>query len=129
MSQTASAGCKPTEFRLHGTALCYMGGRLLPPDEAERRFEALKAMADKLPELTRYRDTGCDLSPSCLDCTLPKCRYDLECGRRSLRNLDRDEEIARLRFEEHLSTEMLMRRFRIGKRTVHRILKRQRKGG
>lgn len=31
---------------------------------------------DALPEHTDYRDTGCEVSPSCLSCPLPKCRYD-----------------------------------------------------
>lgn len=29
-----------------------------------------------LPEDAEYRDTGCDISPSCLACHLPQCRYD-----------------------------------------------------
>ena len=29
-----------------------------------------------LPEHVNYRDTGCDVSPSCLQCPLPVCRYD-----------------------------------------------------
>lgn len=24
-----------------------------------------------------YKDTGCDIHPTCLTCPLPKCRYDL----------------------------------------------------
>lgn len=31
-----------------------------------------------LPEDTAYRDTGCDLSSSCLRCPLELCRYDME---------------------------------------------------
>jgi hypothetical protein len=31
---------------------------------------------DTLPEHVKYRDTGCSLSPSCLACPLPVCRYD-----------------------------------------------------
>jgi hypothetical protein len=31
-----------------------------------------------------YRDTGCEVSPSCLDCPLPKCKYDNGTGRRRL---------------------------------------------
>lgn len=27
-----------------------------------------------------YADTGCDLEPSCLNCRLPRCRYDMEPG-------------------------------------------------
>ena len=29
-----------------------------------------------LPENTDYRDTGCNLAPSCLNCPLPRCKYD-----------------------------------------------------
>jgi hypothetical protein len=32
---------------------------------------------DRLPEQANYRDEGCDLSPTCLRCPLPLCRYDL----------------------------------------------------
>ena len=31
---------------------------------------------DTLPEHTDYRDTGCDLSRSCLRCPLARCKYD-----------------------------------------------------
>lgn len=30
-----------------------------------------------LPEHTNYRDTGCYISESCLNCPLPVCRYDM----------------------------------------------------
>ena len=32
--------------------------------------------SDTLPENTRYKDDGCDVSSSCLGCPLAKCRYD-----------------------------------------------------
>ncbi|MBI5289949.1 MAG: helix-turn-helix domain-containing protein [Chloroflexi bacterium] len=31
---------------------------------------------DAYPEGATYRDTGCDIAPSCLRCPLPSCRYD-----------------------------------------------------
>lgn len=31
---------------------------------------------DALPEHTTYRDTDCELNPTCLDCPLAQCRYD-----------------------------------------------------
>ena len=31
---------------------------------------------DSLPEHARYKDEGCELSPSCLRCPLPRCQYD-----------------------------------------------------
>ena len=37
-----------------------------------------------------FRDTGCELAPSCLSCWLPRCRYDLAPGElRSLTNRHR----------------------------------------
>ena len=35
-----------------------------------------RARRDALPEGTTYIDTGCDLSPSCLECPFARCRYD-----------------------------------------------------
>jgi hypothetical protein len=88
------------------------------PQEGERIRD------DALPEQTRYRDEGCDLSPSCLNCPLPVCRYDHPGGVRSLRTLGRDEEIVRLRRSERVPIDVLARRFGVSRRTVFRILKR-----
>lgn len=33
-----------------------------------------------LPEHVAYRDDGCSVSPSCLHCPLPVCRYDVHGG-------------------------------------------------
>jgi len=94
-------------------------------DFEEIRSEALSVMEDALPENVRYRDEGCDLSPSCLNCRLPVCRYDFPpAARRRLRTLDRDEEIARLRRRERLPIADLASRFNVSRRTVFRILKR-----
>ncbi len=79
---------------------------------------------DALPENVGYRDEGCDLSPSCLNCRLPVCRYDRPGGTRRLRTLDRDEEIVRLRRRERLPIDDLARRFHLSRRTVFRILRR-----
>ena len=93
-------------------------------EAGEIRNEALSVMEDALPENVRYRDEGCDLSPSCLNCRLPLCRYDLPGGTRRLRTLPRDEEIARLRRSERLPINVLARRFDVSRRTVFRILRR-----
>ncbi len=37
---------------------------------------AVKTMADQSPEYYHYEDTGCEVSPSCLNCPLPQCKYD-----------------------------------------------------
>jgi len=79
---------------------------------------------DALPEHSQYRDEGCDLSPSCLNCALPLCRYDQPGGVRRLRMRGRDEEIVRLRRRERLPIDALARRFGVSRRTVFRILER-----
>lgn len=97
-----------------------------------RRGGQVWKRGDALPEHIRYRDTGCDLSPSCLNCTLPLCRYDQPPeppgtayrAARRLCMIGRDEEIARLRHREHLSLDALAHRFGLSRRTVHNILKR-----
>ena len=94
------------------------------PDELPPSVDEAQSVIDALPEHVRYRDEGCDLSPSCLNCRLPLCRYDLPGGTRRLRTLPRDEEIARLRRCERLPIDVLARRFEVSRRTVFRILRR-----
>jgi AraC-like DNA-binding protein len=79
---------------------------------------------DALPEHIQYRDEGCELSPSCLKCPLPFCRYDHPGGLRHIRNRGRDSEIIRLRYRERLPINALARRFGVSRRTVFRVLKR-----
>ena len=78
-------------------------------------------MNDLLADEFECKDEGCDLFPSCLNCPLPRCRYDKE-GRRAKNEL-RDEEISRLKGEGQ-SVKELADRFELSKRTVHRILRR-----
>ena len=33
-------------------------------------------VVDVVPERYPYRDEGCEVSPSCLRCPLPQCKYD-----------------------------------------------------
>ena len=35
-----------------------------------------KSLLDAIPEFYHYEDTGCEVSPSCLNCPLPQCKYD-----------------------------------------------------
>lgn len=51
---------------------------------------------DALPEHYDYKDTGCSLAPSCLDCPLPKCRYEPG-GRRAERAEERRKRFAELK--------------------------------
>lgn len=93
------------------------------PNEGEPKGLRL-IREDALPENIQYRDEGCELSPSCLNCPLPYCRYDHPGGVRHIRNRGRDSEIVRLRYRERLPVNALARRFGVSRRTVFRVLKR-----
>ena len=81
----------------------------------------MKSERDLLPEHLRYQDDGCDLYPSCLNCPLPRCRYD-EPGRRQTAKELRNKEIQHLHQKEGLKVEKLAQRFGVSKRTVYRII-------
>ena len=86
--------------------------------------EDVELAADRLPDYSDYRDQGCDLSPSCLKCPLPRCRHDAEAqGKRSARML-RDREILRQRTAAAKSAAELAAEFNLSKRTVQRIIRR-----
>lgn len=77
---------------------------------------------DALPEHLEYRDSGCDLFPSCLTCPLPRCRYEEKGGVRAILNRQRDHEIRRMRIETKLTVAQIAKHFRISRRTVFRAL-------
>jgi hypothetical protein len=84
---------------------------------------------DALPEHTHYADTGCDLHASCLSCPLAHCRYDQPGGARRLLSGERDRRIVRLQQDEQLPVELIAQRFGVSRRTVFRVLARERLGG
>lgn len=77
---------------------------------------------DLPPEQVDYRDDGCDIFPSCLACPLPRCRYDVPGGLRTLINRERDQQIRALRNEAGLSVDEIAERFQLSRRTVFRAL-------
>lgn len=77
---------------------------------------------DALPEHTLYRDDGCEVSPSCLRCPLPRCKYDEPGGLRALRVRLRDGEIVRLR-RRGWDVVALADHFGISPRSVYRALR------
>ena len=77
-----------------------------------------------LPENTVYRDTGCDLAPSCLECPLALCKYDDPNGARYDQTVMRDTEIMRL-FAEGLKVSTIALRVNISNRTVYRVIQRE----
>jgi len=77
---------------------------------------------DLLPEYCRYRDDGCELADSCLNCPFPKCVYDQPGGRQRWLKSLRDKEIVRLFTTEGKGVKELALRFGISQRTVQRAL-------
>ncbi len=80
-----------------------------------------RVRSDALPEFTRYRDSGCDVSTSCLTCPLPRCRYEEPGGLRALLNKTRDEQIVSQR-ASGVPVAELATRFGVSRRTVFRVL-------
>ena len=75
------------------------------------------------PEYCHYRDNGCDLADSCLNCPLPKCIYDEPGGRQHWVKGLRDREMARLFSTEGKGMRELALVFGVSQRTVQRALK------
>ena len=79
--------------------------------------------SDLLPEYCHYRDEGCELSTSCLNCPLPQCIYDEPRGRQRWLKRFRDKEITRLFSSEGREIKELASMFGVSQRTVQRALK------
>ena len=85
--------------------------------------KTLSIELDLLPEHLHYKDEGCQMSPSCLACPLASCVYDTPHGKQVLLKRRRNDEMARLYREEHLSDMEMARLFKVRTRTVQRVLK------
>ena len=78
---------------------------------------------DLPPEYCHYRDEGCDLADSCLNCPFTGCIYDEPGGmQRWLKRL-RAREMARLVTTEGKGIKELAVTFDVSQRTVQRALK------
>ena len=78
---------------------------------------------EALPEETRYRDTGCVVSATCLACPLARCRYDTPGGLTSIRRADRDTHILELR-HQRMTVRQIARATGLATRTIQRALRR-----
>lgn len=76
---------------------------------------------DIIPDDINWRDTGCEVYPSCLCCPLPKCLEEEPRGRQKLRTLARSRRMAELKREGRSLAE-IARLFRVSQRTVQRGL-------
>ena len=77
---------------------------------------------DLLPEYCHYRDEGCELASSCLNCPFAKCVYDEPGGKQHWLKRLRAREMARL-FTGGKGIEELALIFGVSQRTVQRALK------
>ena len=68
-----------------------------------------------------YRDEGCDLSPSCLNCPLPRCIYERPRGKQKMRLEARAKRMAELRRGKSLKE--VAEVFGVSLRTVQRVLR------
>jgi len=82
---------------------------------------------DLPPEYCHYRDEGCEVADSCLNCPFPKCIYDEPGGRKRRLKRQRDREIIRLFNTEGKGVKELASMFGFSQRTVQRALKRAKK--
>ena len=78
-------------------------------------------LEDALPEHTVYQDLGCEVSPSCLRCPLPVCRYEVRGGLAAVRRQPRDAELIALH-RSGIGVDALSRRFGLSRRSIFRIL-------
>ena len=74
--------------------------------------------ADNYP----YKDEGCSLFHSCLQCPYPRCRYELHSGIRKMGAGVLSGEISRLRAEGSSVAE-IAQRFGVDRRTIYRRLR------
>jgi hypothetical protein len=83
--------------------------------------------SDFLPEFCHYKDEGCDLAPSCLDCALPECKEDRLISTK-LTQKRRDAEIIKLHLNEKKSFQELASQFHLTRRRIIKIIVGCRKG-
>jgi DNA-binding CsgD family transcriptional regulator len=80
---------------------------------------------DIIPDDVNWKDNGCEIYPSCLNCPLDKCMEEEPRGRQRLRMLARSKRMAELR-EQGKSIPEIARCFQVSQRTVQRALARGR---
>jgi hypothetical protein len=76
---------------------------------------------DLLPDDIEWRDQGCELSPSCLNCPLPKCVEEEPRGQQRLRMEARKRRMEELR-RRGQNVKEIAGLFGVSRRTVERAL-------
>jgi hypothetical protein len=81
---------------------------------------------DGLPENIGYRDTGCEVFPSCLNCPLPQCKYDDPVWYQRYRRHGRDQLILAALSDDGATVTQVAEFFKLSPRTIQRALRRWR---
>lgn len=71
-----------------------------------------------------YKDIGCNLAPSCLNCPLPICKYDRPKQDQGSEGKQKDLETLKIMRSEGLTKVQAAKRFGVTERTIYRILSR-----
>jgi DNA-binding IclR family transcriptional regulator len=103
------------------SGLAHRSAALRRPAPERRRPNKVDRLEDLLPEHVQYRDDGCEVSPSCLTCPLPVCRYEVRGGLAALQRGPRDAELLDAH-RKGAAIDSLCRQFHVSRRTVFRIL-------
>ena len=85
---------------------------------------SVSSPVDAVPEFYQYEDTGCEVSPSCLHCPLPRCKYDDPIWYQKHRRLAKDLKVLTIMQLEDLTVEEAAERFSVAVRTIFRIMRR-----
>ncbi len=97
--------------------------------EMDELPENQDTIQDLLPEHVGYKDEGCDLANSCLNCPYEECIYERPGGKRHWIKKERSAEMIRLHTMEGKAVKELAAIYGVSKRTVQRALKFARSAG
>ena len=103
------------EMDLTVNEICGNGSRDIYERNSEDAF-------DLPPEYCRYKDEGCELAESCLNCPFPSCIYDQPRGKQRWLKQVRDHEIRKL-YERGKGSRELGTMFGLSRRTIQRALR------
>ncbi len=79
---------------------------------------------DDRPEYLHYEDEGCEVATKCLQCLLPRCKYDDPDWYRVTTRMMADVAKLKIMQADNLTIAMAADRFQITPRTVFRVLRR-----
>ena len=85
---------------------------------------SVRRTPDVLIDFDVYRDVGCEISPACLECPLPQCKYDNPKRARREKRFERDQQVVYAFRQGGMTAPQVAARFDMSQRTVFRILKR-----